>query len=144
VEPVITVEVEALLPETYVPEVNQRLALYQRVAELDDVAEIAQVQAELADRFGPPPAAVLALLDVVGLRVAARGVGVEKIDARGGRAAFTFAPSTPVTPEHILKVIAQSRGKMALRKEYTLDVRIPAEPWPAVRDALSAVLGSLK
>jgi transcription-repair coupling factor (superfamily II helicase) len=144
VDPVISVEVEALLPEAYVPEVNQRLALYQRVAELDDATEIAQVQAELTDRFGPPPAAVLALLDVVGLRVAARSVGVEKIDARGGRATLTFAPSTPVTPEHILKVIAQSRGKMALRKEYTLDVRIPAEPWPAVRDALSAVLGSLK
>ena len=76
--------------------------------------------------------------------VAARSVGVEKIDARGGRASFTFAPSTSVAPEHILKVIAQSRGKMALRKEYTLDVRIPAEPWPAVRDALSAVLGSLR
>jgi hypothetical protein len=76
--------------------------------------------------------------------VAARAVGVEKIDARGGRARLTFAPSTPVTPEHILKAIAQSRGKMMLRKEYTLEVRIPEEPWPAVRDALAAVLGSLR
>jgi transcription-repair coupling factor (superfamily II helicase) len=144
VDPVISAEVEALLPEAYVPEVNQRLALYQRVAELVDAGEIAQVRAELSDRFGPPPAAVEALLDVVGLRVAARAVGVEKIDARGGRATLTFAPSTPVTPEHIMKVIAQSRGKMMLRKEYTLEVKIPEEPWPAVRDALAAVLGSLR
>jgi transcription-repair coupling factor (superfamily II helicase) len=144
VDPVISAEVEALLPEAYVPEVNQRLALYQRVTELVDADEIAQVRAELTDRFGPPPAAVEALLDVVGLRVAARAVGVEKIDARGGRARLTFAPSTPVTPEHILKAIAQSRGKMMLRKEYTLEVRIPEEPWPAVRDALAAVLGSLR
>jgi transcription-repair coupling factor (superfamily II helicase) len=144
VEPVISVDVEALLPETYVPEVNQRLALYKRLAELEHDDEIAQVRSELADRFGAPPAPVEALLDIVTMRVVARRAGVERIDAHGGRALLTFAPSTAVTPEHVLKVIAQSRGKLTLRKEYTLEVRIPEHPWAAVRGALSAVLESLR
>jgi len=75
--------------------------------------------------------------------VAARALGVEKIDARGGRASVTFAASTPVTPEHILKTIARSRGAMMLKKEYTLEVRMPEGPWPTVRDALARVLESL-
>ncbi|HEV8441598.1 MAG TPA: transcription-repair coupling factor [Methylomirabilota bacterium] len=144
VEPVISVDVEALLPETYVTEVNQRLGLYQRLAEVEEPEELAQVRTELADRFGPPPAAVEALLDVVTLRVAARRVGVERIDARQARAVLTFASSTAVTPEQILKVIAQSRGRMALKKEYTLEARIPEGPWPAVRDAIAGVLQSLR
>jgi transcription-repair coupling factor (superfamily II helicase) len=144
VEPVISVDAEALLPETYVPEVNQRLALYKRLAELEEAEEVAQVRSELADRFGPPPAAVDALLDIVALRVVARRTGVERIDAHGGRALLTFAPSTEVTPEHILKAIAQSRGKMTLKGEYTLEVRIPEGPWPTVRGALGAVLESLR
>ncbi len=140
VEPVISVDVEALLPETYVPEVDQRLALYKRLAEVDGRDEITRMRAELADRFGPLPAAVEALLEVVALRVAARRLGVERIEAREGRASLTFAVSTPVTPERILSVIARSRGGMILRKEYTLEVRVPEGPWPAVRDALTAVL----
>jgi transcription-repair coupling factor (superfamily II helicase) len=143
VEPVISMDVEALLPESYVPEVNQRLALYQRLAELNAEDEVVQVRAELADRFGPLPAPVEALLEVVSLRVRARRLHVERLEARGGRVSLTFAPSTPVTPERILGVIARSRGGMMLRKEYTLEARVPEAPWPAVRDALAALLRSL-
>jgi transcription-repair coupling factor (superfamily II helicase) len=143
VEPVISMEVEALLPESYVPEVNQRLALYQRLAELGTEDEVAQIRVELADRFGPLPAPVEALLDVMSLRVRARRLHVERLEARGGRASLTFAPSTPVTPERILGVMARGRGGMMLRKEYTLEARVPEAPWSAVRDAITALLTSL-
>ena len=59
-------------------------------------------------------------------------------------AVLTFAPSTPVTPERMLKTIAASRGALKLRKEYTVEARIPAEPWPAVRGALVKLLDSLR
>jgi transcription-repair coupling factor (superfamily II helicase) len=144
VDPMISVDVEALLPETYVPEVNQRLALYKRLAEIERAEEVSDARAELADRFGPPPPAVEALLDVVGLRVTARGLGVERVEAGAGRAVLTFAPSTRVTPERVLKAIAASRGALSLRKEYTVEARVPAEPWPAVRDALAKLLESFQ
>src|SRR5207249_3874921 len=83
-EPVIAVDVEALLPETYVPEVNQRLALYKRLAEVDGREEIEQMRAELADRFGPLPPAVETLLEVVARRGPARKLGLERSEPRGG------------------------------------------------------------
>ncbi|HET8579164.1 MAG TPA: transcription-repair coupling factor [Methylomirabilota bacterium] len=143
VEPVISAEVEALLPEGYVPEVNQRLALYKRLTEAEGAQALAEIRAELADRFGPPPPAAEALLEVVALRAAAKRLGVERIEARGGRAILAFAPSTPVTPERIMESIARSRGGMTLKNEYTVEARIPQGPWPAVRDALDTLLGSL-
>jgi transcription-repair coupling factor (superfamily II helicase) len=143
VDPTITVEVEALLPEAYVPEESQRLALYKRLAEIGAVSEIAEMRAELADRFGPPPAAVEALLDVVGLRLAARAVGVERVEAQGGRALVTFAPSTPVAPERLLAAIGRSRGRMKMLREFTMEAQISRGGWPEVRAALTALLAEL-
>ena len=143
VDPTITVEVEALLPEAYVPEEGQRLALYKRLAEIGQVDEIGEMRAELADRFGPPPPAVEALLDVVGLRLAARAIGVERVEAQGGRALVTFAPSTRVTPERLLAVIGRSRGRMKMLREFTMDAQIPRGSWPEVRTALAALLQEL-
>ena len=143
IDPTIAVEAEALLPESYVPEDNQRLVLYRRLADVETEAEIAELRAELGDRFGPPPAPVETLLDVVGLRLLARAAGVEKLEAQGARAVLTFAPSTPLTPERIVKIIADSRGTMAMRKEFALEAKIPAGPWPAVREAIARVLRGL-
>jgi transcription-repair coupling factor (superfamily II helicase) len=142
-EPTVTVDVEALLPEDYVPEVSQRLALYKRLADVGAPAEVDEIRAELADRFGPLPAAVEGLLDVVTLRARARALGIERLEAREGRARVTFAPQTAVTPERILAVIGRSRGRIAMRKEYTMEAQIAAGPWPAVRADLEQLLGLL-
>ena len=56
---------------------------------------------------------------------------------------LTFAPSTPVTPERLLAVIARSRGKMKMLKEFTVEARIPKGPWPDVRAALTGLLAEL-
>ena len=143
VEPVINVGVEALLPEAYVPEVNQRLGIYERLTELRGDEEIAEMRAELTDRFGPPPPAVEALLDVVGLRSLARRLYAERVEANGGRALVTFAPSTPVTPERILAVIGKPGSVVSMRKEFILEATVPVGPWPNVRDALRSLLESL-
>jgi len=101
------------------------------------------MRAELADRFGPPPAAVEALLDVVGLRALARRLHAERVEAGEGRALVTFAPSTPVTPARILAVIGKPGSGVSMRKEFILEATIPTGPWAAVRDRLRAVLESL-
>ncbi|MBI4609817.1 MAG: transcription-repair coupling factor [Candidatus Rokubacteria bacterium] len=140
VDPVITVEVEAYLPESYVPEVNQRLALYNRLAGLADPGGMEEVRAELLDRFGPLPAPVVHLLEVVALRVAARKLAIEKVEATGGTALLTFAPFASVPPDRLVRLIAESQRRLRLRKEFVLEAQIPRGPWPAVRRALEELL----
>jgi transcription-repair coupling factor (superfamily II helicase) len=143
VEPVVSVGVEGFLPEAYVPDVNQRLAFYKRLAGADSEAAVGDLRAELADRFGPPPAEAERLLDVVRLRVAARRLGVERLEAGAGRALLTFAPATPLTPERLVRVIQRSRGRLVMKREYTVEARIATGPWPKVRDSLLALLAEL-
>jgi len=143
VEPVISVDTEGFLPDDYVPEVNQRLALYKRLAGARSDAEVAALRAELADRFGPLPEPAEHLLDIVRVRVAARAVAAERIEAGEGRALVTFAPSTPLDSERLVTAIQRSRGRLSMKREYTLEAVIDRGPWPVVRDALLGLLDQL-
>jgi transcription-repair coupling factor (superfamily II helicase) len=143
IEPVISVGVEGFLPEEYVPEVNQRLAFYKRLSGAGDPAAVDDLRAELADRFGPLPAPAEQLLDVVRIRVAARPLRVERLEAGQGRALVTFAPSTPLDSERLVGAIQRSRGRMTMKREFTVEARIPAGDWPAVRDSLLDLLRGL-
>src|SRR5438128_4932849 len=144
VDPVVSVDVEAYLPEAYVPEVNQRLALYRRLTDARSPAELADFQSELADRFGPPPAAVEHLLEVVAIRIGARPLGIEKLEARDGRAVIKFAPSTPLSPDRLVRLIERSRGRLRMSREFALEAGLPAGDWRATRDALLELLDQLK
>jgi transcription-repair coupling factor (superfamily II helicase) len=140
VEPVISVQVEGFLPEEYVPEVNQRLAFYKRLAGAVSDEELADLRAELADRFGPLPEPAEQLIDIVRIRVAARTIGVERVEAGEGKAVITFAPSTPIEPARMVGAIQASRGRLRMRREFTLEAVIATGAWPAVRDSLLGIL----
>ena len=143
VEPVISVSVEGFLPEEYVPEVNQRLAFYKRLAGATGDAEVADLRAELQDRFGPLPEPADQLLDIVRVRSAARALGVERVEAGQGKAVITFSPATPIDPGRLVAAIQASRGRLRLRREFTLEATIAAGDWPTTRDSLLAVLTGL-
>ena len=143
VDPIVSVPVEGLLPDDYVPEVNQRLALYKRLAGAADDDEVAGLRAELQDRFGPLPEPAERLLDVIRIRAAARELGVEKVEAGEGAALITFAPGTRVDPLRLVGAIQASGGRLAMKREYTVEARLPRGDWPRVRDALRALLAEL-
>jgi transcription-repair coupling factor (superfamily II helicase) len=143
VDPVISVTVEGFLPDDYVPEVNQRLALYKRLAGAASDADVADLRTELVDRFGPLPSPASQLLDIVRLRVAARSLGVEKLEAGDGHALVTFASSTTLAPERLVQTIQRSRGRFKMKREFTIEATVARGEWPPVRDSLFALLDDL-
>jgi len=143
VEPVISVSAEGFLPDDYVPEVNQRLALYKRLAGARSDEEVADLGAELADRFGPLPEPAEQLLDIVRIRVAARAIAAERIEAGEGRALVTFSPATPLDSARLVAAIQKSRGRLSMKREFTLEAIVDRGPWPVVRDALLRLIAEL-
>jgi transcription-repair coupling factor (superfamily II helicase) len=143
VEPVISVAAEGYLPDDYVPEVNQRLAFYKRLAGAAADTEVDDLRAELVDRFGPPPEPAACLIDIVRIRVAARALGVEKIEAGDGRALLTFSPATPLDPGRLVGAIQASRGRLKMKREFLVEAAVVRGDWPRVRDSLLALLTEL-
>jgi transcription-repair coupling factor (superfamily II helicase) len=81
---VVDLPVDAHLPDCYVPETAQKLELYRRLGRVRTAGELAAFRQELADRFGPMPAPVLRLLEVVELRMVAESAGIASISREEG------------------------------------------------------------
>ena len=86
--PQITIGTALLIPEKYVADLSVRLALYRRLAEIEDEHAIDAFAAELVDRFGKLPQEVEHLLQVVAIKTLSRRANVEKVEAgpQGDRA----------------------------------------------------------
>ena len=79
----VNLRVDLRIDESYVPDMNQRLMLYRKVAAARREEEIDRVLEEAADRYGPLPDSVLNLADYGRIRVMADRLGIESIDREG-------------------------------------------------------------
>jgi transcription-repair coupling factor (superfamily II helicase) len=103
--PQITIGTPVLIPEDYVADLSVRLALYRRLAELEDQREIDAFGAELVDRFGSLPPEVDHLLKIVAIKGLCRRANVEKIEAGPKGAVITFRDNTFARPEALVAFI---------------------------------------
>ncbi|MCW5601650.1 transcription-repair coupling factor [Nitrosomonas sp.] len=109
----IKLHVPTLLPDDYCNDVHERLVLYKRLANCTDDAQLDEMYRELIDRFGLLPDPARALLDCHRLRVAAKPLGIVRIDASADCINIQFAPNPPVEAANIIALIQSG-------KEYSL------------------------
>jgi len=98
------------IPADYVPEENQRLQMYKRVARVETESQLGDVGAELEDRYGPPPPAVRNLLDYASLKLLCMRVGVTAIDRKRESVTFKFRQNAAVDPEQLARFVSAQRG----------------------------------
>ncbi len=105
----INLHTPALLPDEYCGDIHQRLVLYKRLANCTTVEELDDMYQELIDRFGllPPPAKTL--LDCHRLRIAAKPLGIIKVDASAEAIQIQFVPNPPIDPMKIITLIQTKR-----------------------------------
>lgn len=70
--------------------------------------EVADMRAEMSDRFGPPPEEAANLLFKILLRILARRAGVERLDVTDQRLVVQFAEGRPAVPEAVLEFVQQN------------------------------------
>jgi transcription-repair coupling factor (superfamily II helicase) len=98
------------IPADYVPEENQRLQMYKRVARVETESQLSDVTAELQDRYGPPPPAVRSLLDYASLKLLCLKVGVNAIERKRDFVTFKFQQNATVDPEQLARFVSAQRG----------------------------------
>jgi len=122
-DPEIQLGIAAFIPDDYVPDVQQRLVLYKRLAAVADDAELAEIADELRDRYGPHPDSVRRLLAVMRLRRQLRALLVLRARRRGGAIVLDFDEGTPVAVPALMAAVEGSRGRLRLTGPTTLEVR---------------------
>ena len=138
--PQITVGTAVMIPETYVADLQLRLALYKRLADLDDQPAIEAFAAELIDRFGPLPEEVGHLLEIVAIKALCRRANVEKVDVGPKGAVIGFRDSSFVNPVGLLRWLAEKKTDARVRPDQTV---VFMRDWGEVGGRLRGAAGIL-
>ena len=109
----VNLRVDLKIEETYIPDMNQRLMVYRRIASARSEEEIDRVVAEVRDRYGPIPPSILNLADYGRIRVMADRLGIESVDREGDRVLFRFRPQARLDPTALVAFV-QRRGDVTL------------------------------
>jgi transcription-repair coupling factor (superfamily II helicase) len=103
----VNLGVDLRVDESYIPDMNQRLMLYRKVASARREDEIVRVLEESADRYGPVPDSLLNLADYGRIRVMADRIGIETIDREGRTVVLKFRPQAKVDPVRLVALVRQ-------------------------------------
>jgi transcription-repair coupling factor (superfamily II helicase) len=137
-EVTIDLPLSAHLPDSYVPDLNLRLALYQRMAQMESVAQVEELARELRDRFQAPPPLARNLLYIVRLRVLAMQAGVESIVSEDAQIVVRLKEGRLLPAEALRGRLPE--GAHVGRTQLRLERRRLGPAWP---QALQRVLEEL-
>lgn len=100
-KPVIELQANIAVPESYIPQTDQRLALYRRISSAETVDELELIRKEVTDRYGKPPQVFFRLMDYGWLRVMAWRNAISKISRDGDKIRIKIERNTLLGPKEI-------------------------------------------
>ena len=105
----VNLDVDLKIDESYIPETNQRLIVYRRVASARDEAELSALLDELRDRYGPVPPSIAVLVEYGRIRLLADRLGIESLDRNGALLVLKFKTTTTVDPIRLMRFVERRR-----------------------------------
>jgi transcription-repair coupling factor (superfamily II helicase) len=144
VEPSIELQVEALLPDSYIPEQQTKSSLYQRLAMISDEDALGEMLDELIDRFGTPPAEVENLLQIIRIKWLAASLKIEQIQQVKHNVNISFAADPGLDGEQLMAMAAASPAPLSFGTtaggNLTCHIRLRLSGQAEILQAVSGVL----
>ncbi|HYD23460.1 MAG TPA: transcription-repair coupling factor [Croceibacterium sp.] len=118
--PQITVDAPIMIPDDYVPDLAVRMALYRRLNDAADKAEIESLAAEMIDRFGPLPEATANLVKLIEIKHQAIAACIAKIEVGARGTLVSFHEDRFPDPAGLLAYVERLKGTAKLRPDMKL------------------------
>ena len=128
IDPEINIGFSSHIPTSYIPDVEERLLLYQRLVEIRDDVEAADLEEEIQDRFGNPPHEVRTLIEVMRFRSALRRAGIVTAIRRGLSLSLVFHREASINTEKLTELIGRSKGRMKMTGPDSIVLILDEEP----------------
>jgi transcription-repair coupling factor (superfamily II helicase) len=106
----ISLHLDIRIPPDYIPEENQRLRVYKRIAAAESDEDRERLRQELADRYGPLPEGVRNLFEYAELKSLAERMRVEAVERRHDRVSIKFHPEAPVDARKLMSFVGLTPG----------------------------------
>ncbi|HZU83262.1 MAG TPA: transcription-repair coupling factor, partial [Polyangiaceae bacterium] len=139
VDPELSFDVEALLPDDYVGDIGVRLSLYKRLASAVDEAHVGEIAAEMEDRFGPPPDDARRLVKLMAIKTELRRLRALGCEANDRLVTLHLRDDTPLDPAKIAALIKKTRGLWKLTPDMRLSRRFEETGEGGLANAESAL-----
>jgi transcription-repair coupling factor (superfamily II helicase) len=123
-DPEINIPLSAFLSEGYVPDIDQRMALYRRMARITELSEIGNVRSELNDRFGPLPEEATNLLFKIMLKALARSSGIARLDIKDQRMVMYFSAHHPTAARSVVDLVLADPERYEMSPEGVVKARL--------------------
>ncbi len=123
-EPEINIPVSAFLPESYIPDIDQRLSSYRRLARMTGLKEIAGFKTELIDRFGALPPEALNLLLKIMLKILSVQAGVKRLDLTDQQLLLFFSETHQKYPSGVVDMIVSEPRCFQFTPDHVLKARL--------------------
>ncbi|MCU7810375.1 MAG: transcription-repair coupling factor, partial [Candidatus Thiodiazotropha sp. (ex Notomyrtea botanica)] len=140
----IELNIPALLPEDYLPDVHSRLVLYKRIASATNEAELRELQVEMIDRFGLLPQAAKNLFEITELKLRAHPLGIRKIEAGPKGARLLFEETPKVDPAKLIALIQSKPHTYRLdggdKLRFITDLDLPDKRIGKMHDLLDTLI----
>ncbi len=137
IEPSINLRIKAFITEDYIEDMTLRLSIYRRIASARTQEELNTLEFEMEDRFGKPPPEVRNLLDIMRLKIMAKGLLITNIHDIDGRIQIRFSPDTKVRPEDIFEFQRNKDGKIRFIPE-GLEIDLKGLLWENIFEELNS------
>jgi transcription-repair coupling factor (superfamily II helicase) len=144
VEPEIQLGIPAYLPADYIADEHQRLAFYRRLAVVKSAAEIAEVAAELRERYGPVPPLADSFLRLMDLRRHLKGALVVRVLRRQDLVTLQFHPDAPVSVDRLIEMVRTGKGRFKLSADFQLSFTPASADWNGLVLEIQSVLQAVE
>jgi len=118
--PQLNLGATVMIPERYVPDLSQRMALYRRLADLNSREDVDAYCAELIDRFGPLPSEVKQLAATMIIKAHAKRAGIERLDAGPRGMTIMFREQKFANPAGLVEFISGTGNAAKIRPDHAL------------------------
>jgi transcription-repair coupling factor (superfamily II helicase) len=117
-EPEINLTLSTFIPESYMPDIDQRLSTYRHLARMNSLKELSDFKTEMEDRFGALPLEASNLLIKIMLKVLAIGAGVKRLDLKEDQLLLHFSESHQKNPFGIVDMITNGKNRFAITPDH--------------------------
>lgn len=144
VDPELSFDADALLPEDYIADVGVRLSLYKRLASAVSAEDVQDLALEMEDRFGPPPAEARRFVHLMRLKTELRKLRALACEATGKGVTLHLRDDTPLDPAKVMKLVQGKHSPYKLSPDMRLSRRTKeAEAFTSGLEATDKLLSEL-
>jgi transcription-repair coupling factor (superfamily II helicase) len=144
IEPEIQLGIPAFVPGSYIPDEEQRLVFYRRLAGIRSQAELEEIAAEMRDRFGPIPPLADNFLRIMDLRRYLKTAMVVRASLIEDAVTLQFHQEAPVNVEKLIDLVRRKKERYRLSQDHQLVFRPEAGDWDGLIEETKGVLQELQ